>query len=138
MSKRILYLEDESTTRTAMAYLLRQEGYDVISYSNAEEALPHIPAGDIDAAVLDIRLLGRFGDDYGRELAEHHPGIQILFLTAEEDIERVKQLVPTAMIIRKPVDIGVLLELLRCHDIPIEVQSKTPPPETLPFPNQAS
>jgi DNA-binding response OmpR family regulator len=137
MAKRILYLEDEATTRTAMAYVLRQEGYEVISHPNAEEALPHIAAGDVDIALLDVRLPGRFGDDFGRELAEKSPKVQIIFLTAEEDIDRIKQLVPSSMTIRKPVDIAVLLEILRCHDAAKPAQEDAPP-QNLPFPNQAS
>jgi DNA-binding response OmpR family regulator len=116
MPKRILYLEDDLLTRTAMINILRREGYETLAYSSAEAAHHHIKAADFDAAILDVRLPGRFGDDFGTELRQFSPKAQIIFLTAEETIETIKERIPGALVIRKPVDIAVLLELLRCHD----------------------
>lgn len=123
MATRLLYIEDEPSTRKALAYLFRHEGYEVAAYSAAEDARDPLASGNVDIAILDVRLPGRFGDDFGRELHQRWPKIPIVFLTAEADIERLKRLVPEALVIRKPVDIDVLLSLLKRH---VGVRERSP------------
>ena len=68
----------------------------------------------MDIALLDVRIPERCGDDYGRELRERCPKTMIVFVTGEALIEPLKQTVPGCVVLRKPIDCDVLLELLAC------------------------
>jgi len=56
MKKRILIIDDESSIRQALAGILGDEGFDVISASSAEEGLEILEDDHIDLVLLDIWL----------------------------------------------------------------------------------
>jgi FixJ family two-component response regulator len=68
----------------------------------------------MDIALLDVRMPGRCGDDFGRELRARCPKTMIVFVTGEELLEPLKEVVPDCYVLRKPLDAAVLLELLEC------------------------
>jgi DNA-binding response OmpR family regulator len=112
--KRVLLLEDHDDSRELLAALLRRSGFDVTAYDRCEPAERHLAACDIDIALLDVRMPERCGDDFGKELRERCPKTMIVFVTAEAIIAPLKQVVPDCFVIRKPIDVAVLLELLAC------------------------
>jgi DNA-binding NtrC family response regulator len=112
--KRVLLLEDHDDSRYALAALLRRSGFDVTAYDRCKPAEVHLAAGDIDIALLDVRMPERCGDDFGKELRQRCPKTMIVFVTGEEMIDPLKEQVPDCFVIRKPVDVDVLLELLAC------------------------
>jgi DNA-binding response OmpR family regulator len=115
---RILVIEDDDDSRLVLAALLRHAGFDVVAYAHCAPAEAHlVEAGDdaaVDIALLDVRLPGRCGDDFAVELRARCPKTMIVFVTAEALIEPLKAAVPDCFVIRKPVDVKVLMELLRC------------------------
>lgn len=114
VGKRVLVLEDHDDSRHALVRLLRLTGFEVHDYEGCAGAERHLEAGDIDIALLDVRMPGRCGDDYGRELRERWPKTMIVFLTGEALLEPLKASVPDCFVMRKPVDAAVLLELIAC------------------------
>jgi DNA-binding NtrC family response regulator len=110
--KRILLLEDHKDSREPLAELLRRSGFDVSAYDRCAPAEPHLAAGDIDIALLDVRMPGRCGDDFGKELRKRWPKTMIVFVTGEAMIDPLWQAVPDCFVMRKPVDVAELLELL--------------------------
>jgi DNA-binding NtrC family response regulator len=115
-SKRVLLLEDHEDSRNVLARLLRRKGLHVTDYDHCDKAEHHLATCDIDIAVLDVRMPGRCGDDFGRELRQRCPKTMIVFLTGEAIIEPLKKMVPDCFVMRKPVDADLLLELLECFD----------------------
>src|SRR5436190_23453045 len=96
MRKRILLVEDNDDTRQFMALLLRQEGHEVWDQTSAEDAEAAIERGlDCQAhvAILDVRLPGEYGDEFGRRLKKNCPRMRVIFVTAETDIKRLKRAV---------------------------------------------
>ena len=112
--KRVLLVEDHDDSREVLATLLRHAGFDVFAYNGCQTAEPHLGACDIDIALLDVRMPGRCGDDFGRELRERCPHVMIVFVTGEELIHPLKAAVPDCFVMRKPIDAAVLMELLGC------------------------
>jgi len=110
--KRILLLEDHKESREPLAELLRRSGFEVSAYNGCAAAEPHLAACDIDIALLDVRMPGRCGDDFGRELRARCPKTMIVFVTGEAIVDPLHQAVPDCFIMRKPIDVAVLLELL--------------------------
>jgi two-component system, cell cycle sensor histidine kinase and response regulator CckA len=110
--KRVLLLEDHDHSREPLAELLRRSGFDVSAYDRCEPAEPHLAACDIDIALLDVRMPGRCGDDFGRELRARCPKTMIVFVTGEAMVDPLHHAVPDCFVMRKPIDVAVLLELL--------------------------
>ena len=113
---RVLVLEDHDDSRELLATLLRHSGFDVIAYDRCAPAEPHLAAGDIDIALLDVRMPERCGDDFGKELRARCPKTMIVFITGEALLEPLKAAVPDCFVLRKPIDAAVLLELLACFE----------------------
>jgi DNA-binding NtrC family response regulator len=112
--KRVLIVEDHDDSRELLAALLRRSGFDVTTHNNCKSAEPHLENCDADIALLDVRMPDRCGDDFGKELRERCPKTMIVFVTGEAIIDPLKEAVPDCFVIRKPIDVAVLLELLEC------------------------
>jgi two-component system, OmpR family, response regulator ResD len=110
--QRVLIIEDHDDSREMLARLLRREGCDVTHYNNCEAAERHIEAGDVDVALLDVEMPDRCGDDFGSELCRRCPQTMIVFVTAVDGIALLKEAVPDCFVLRKPVEMLVLLKLL--------------------------
>lgn len=113
-AKRILVIEDHDDSRLALTRVLKRFGFDVVDYDRCQPAEKHLEVCDMDIALLDVRIPGRCGDDYGKELRDRCPKTMIVFLTGEALIEPLKEKVPDCFVLRKPVDCAVLMELLTC------------------------
>ena len=111
---RVVVVEDDDDSREVLSRLLRGHGHEVKTFAHANGGVAPMTIHDPHVALLDVRLPGRSGDDLARELAQQSPHTRIIFLTGEENIGRLKTAVPASMVIRKPVDFAVLLQLLSC------------------------
>ncbi|MBC8108643.1 MAG: response regulator [Anaerolineae bacterium] len=112
--KRVLLVEDHHDSREVLAKILDKAEFDVTQYDHCDPAERHLEACDMDIALLDVRLPGRCGDDFGKELRQRCPKTMIVFVTGEAILEPLKEAVPDCFVIRKPVDAHLLLELLEC------------------------
>lgn len=112
--KRILLLEDHDDSRELMAALLRRSGFDVTAYDRCKPAEVHLQDCEFDIALLDVRMPERCGDDFGKDLRARCPKTMIVFVTGEALIDPLKNAVPDCFVMRKPIDVAVLLELLAC------------------------
>ena len=111
---RVLVVEDDDDSREMLSRVLRRQGHEVRPFGHANGGVDPMAVHDPDVALLDVRMPGRSGDDLARELAQRCPHTRIIFLTGEDNIGRLKTAVPTSMVIRKPIDFAVLLQLLSC------------------------
>lgn len=111
---RVLLVEDHHDTRAAFAYVLAQEGHEVFAFASAEAAKHQAEDLQPNVAILDVRMPGKTGAQFGRELALRHPDVKIVFVSGEHDLKRLKDCVPGCVVLQKPVEIDALLPLLRC------------------------
>jgi FixJ family two-component response regulator len=80
----IAVVDDDISVRESVESLLKSVGFQVNTYSSAEEFLG---SPNLDAAhclVLDVRLDGMSGPDLQRELKTSGRSIPIVFVTAHE------------------------------------------------------
>ncbi|MGH9683374.1 MAG: response regulator [Candidatus Acidiferrales bacterium] len=68
MSERLLIVDDEAAARTALATLLRREGYQVRDAASGEEALAECAAFRPDLILLDIVMPGLNGFEVCRQI----------------------------------------------------------------------
>lgn len=86
MPKRVAIVEDEPAIRENYADVLRNQGYDVITYDNHLEALSGFKSRLPDLAILDIGLQDEIdgGFELCRELRTMSSTLPIIFLTARD------------------------------------------------------
>jgi DNA-binding response OmpR family regulator len=90
--KRILFLEDEMEYLATLSSLLRDQGYDVVETSKAEEAMKQIIMQQPDMILADIKLgQGEHVDgfDFFEQVRkmEACKGVPFIFLTAYNNLE---------------------------------------------------
>ncbi len=117
MAERILIVDDESAARTALAVLLRREGYEVCEASDGPSALASCASFHPDLVLLDIMMPGMSGFEVCRNIkatpeTRLTPVVLITGLSATED--RIQGINCGAEdFLSKPIDINELLARVR-------------------------
>src|ERR1700747_1129445 len=65
---RILVVDDHPMIAGLMSQLLEQRGYEVVTAENAEQALAEVRGQPPDLILSDVRMPGKSGYDFCREL----------------------------------------------------------------------
>jgi FixJ family two-component response regulator len=104
-------VEDDESSRTATARLLKTAGHAVRLYQSAAEFLEEMPGGP-GCIVLDLRMPGPSGLDLQERLATADAPMPVVFLTGHGDISQSVRAMKNGAVdfLTKPVDPAVLLE----------------------------
>jgi FixJ family two-component response regulator len=82
----VFVIDDDPSVRDALAGLLRSVGLEVLAFGSTQEFLqserPDLPG----CLVLDVRLPGRSGLDFQRELAQTGIHLPVVFISGHGDI----------------------------------------------------
>ena len=84
---KLLLAEDEKRMNRALCEILRQEGYEVMSVENGEDALYEIEGGLYDLIVLDVMMPGMNGFDVAKNARKAGIRTPILMLTAKGELD---------------------------------------------------
>ncbi len=88
--RKILVVEDDRTLRTALAFNLTREGYEVQTAVDGEQALGMVRGGGHDLILLDVMLPGMSGVELLRVLRRDGTTTPVIVLSAKGDeIDRV-------------------------------------------------
>lgn len=84
---RVLVVEDNELVRDTAAEILRREGYDVISASNANDAVRLVSSATFlpDLVLTDVVMPDRNGRDLADELARLRPHLRVVFMSGYTD-----------------------------------------------------
>ena len=82
----VFVVDDDPSVREALASLLRSVGLEVQSFGSTQEFLQGKRPDAPGCLVLDVRLPGRSGLDFQRELVEFGIHLPIVFITGHGDI----------------------------------------------------
>jgi CheY-like chemotaxis protein len=85
--KPILIVEDEAILRESLRDWLREEGYEVETAEEGEEALQKIGEKEFGVAVLDLRLPGRNGLEVLKKATAQTPKLKGIIITAYPSVE---------------------------------------------------
>ncbi len=114
MSKRILVVDDEADTNTALHEILEQNGFIVYSYEDPFLALENFKPNFYDLLILDIKMPEMSGFSFYREIKKRDDKMKICFLTAGEmyygSYSDIFSSLPANCFIRKPVTNDELLK----------------------------
>lgn len=128
MAKTIAIVEDDPDQRSNYVDAITRKGYEVIAYSNREEALRGFDHGLPDLAILDIILGDEVdaGFEICRDLLARSPTLPVIFLTERiAEIDKISGLRLGAWdYLPKPISLDYLSErissLLRINEARIQ------------------
>ncbi len=80
--KRILVVDDDDPIRLLIEMELQEEGYEVITASNAKDALKLVEAEPLDLVILDIRMPGMDGLEALPRIMGLKEGLKVILNTA--------------------------------------------------------
>ena len=84
---KVLLAEDEKRMNRALCEILRQEGYEVTSVDNGEDALYEIEGDTYDIVVLDVMMPGMNGFNVAKNARKAGIKTPILMLTAKGELD---------------------------------------------------
>ena len=84
---KVLLAEDEKRMNRALSELLRQEGYEVTSADNGEDALYELESGVYDITVLDVMMPRMDGFEVAKRARREGVRTPILMLTAKGELD---------------------------------------------------
>ena len=85
--KRILVVDDEENTRIGLSKLLSQEGFEVESAANGNDALDLLAQHKINLVISDINMPDMNGLAFLRELSRKFPSTNVIMITAYGGVE---------------------------------------------------
>ncbi len=86
-TKRILIVDDEENTRIGLSKLLSQEGFEVESAANGNDALDLIGQRKVSLVISDINMPDMNGLTFLRELSRNFPSTNVIMITAYGGVE---------------------------------------------------
>ncbi|MEM9896762.1 MAG: response regulator transcription factor [Bacteroidota bacterium] len=110
MSNKVLVLDDEAIIADDLAFILQDNGFQVVQANTADEALALLTSEVFSVACLDINLgEGGSGIDVAEEINKHY-SIPFLFITSYTDRQTLREIEtvnPTAYITKpyKPEEV---------------------------------
>ena len=89
MAKRILLVDDEPTMLKGLKYSLEQDGYEILTAQDGEEALSVFFDNEVDLVLLDVMLPKMDGIQVCQRIREQS-NVPIIMLTAKgEDMDKI-------------------------------------------------
>lgn len=93
MSKNVMVVDDSFTTRKMLSFLLKGEGFNVVSAENGIDALEKLPFSNIDIIITDLNMPQMDGLELVNSLKKNpdYKEIPVIMLTTEsEDSDKQK------------------------------------------------
>lgn len=83
----ILVVDDEDALRTVLSSELTNEGYEVQSASDGDEAIGELQKTTFDLVLLDIKMPRLNGFEVLKFIKEHHQASKVVMLTGFADLK---------------------------------------------------
>ena len=130
----LLLVDDDDLFRESLGLNLVDEGYEVTSFGNGQEALAYLDGGSADIMLLDWRMPNLSGMDVLRRMRSTGITIPVIFLTVlSDDLHEEAALEGGAVdFIDKARRLPILLKRLQLIS---EVGRSTPEPEPMRAPS---
>jgi FixJ family two-component response regulator len=101
----IAIVDDEAEVCKALRRLLRSFGHVVETFTTGAEFLAWLPGPGPDCVLLDLQMPVMTGFEVQQRLAEGHPTLACIFITASNDPVDLRHAATTGCaLMRKPLD----------------------------------
>lgn len=110
--QRILLAEDDETMRSFLSKSLRKAGYEVVTVSDGDEALPHLTSGRFDLLLTDIVMPGMDGIELARQATKMYHDLPVMFITgfAAVAMDRSQERPENSKLLQKPFHLKDLVD----------------------------
>ena len=107
---KILVVDDEPEVRLVLTEFLESRGYEVMSAGSGAEALALVDSSKPHVVLLDVTMPVMDGMETLKRLAASNPGLPIIMVTANADVDVTSRLLAmgAADYIPKPFDLEYL------------------------------
>jgi CheY-like chemotaxis protein len=107
---KILVVDDEPEVRLVLAEFLESQGYEVAAAASGAEALAMVDSANPHVVLLDVTMPDMDGVETLKRLAAAKPGLPIIMVTANADVDVTSRLLAmgAADYIPKPFDLDYL------------------------------
>lgn len=106
MKAKLIVIDDEEFIRMPLQDFFEDCGWEVVSYSSAEDALEYLKDEGADCVIVDVRLPGMTGPEFIVKANAIRPGIRFIIYTGSFDFSISEELrragVDSNCIVRKP------------------------------------
>ena len=112
---KILIVDDESSQRDLLRGFLANQGYDVLTAADGEEACSLFSREPIQLAILDHRMPGLTGEEVLKKLKALNPMVHAIIITAYGNVDTAVTTIKLGAddFLEKPVDLSVLLQKIQ-------------------------
>jgi FixJ family two-component response regulator len=124
-------IDDDASFRTAVARRLKLAGYDVETYSSAQQLLDRLPAAETPACILlDVQMPGLSGLELQSRLIERGSTLPVVFVTGYADTPTTVRAVKAGAedFLAKPASseqlIGAIERAMACYESTRHQQSE--------------
>ena len=114
----MLFVDDEVNILNSLKRLLRNEEYNLLTASSAEEGLELLNHEKVDIVISDMRMPHVSGTEFLEEVKEQHPEINRMIMSGYADLESVVEAINRGNIsqfISKPWDNNTLKKMVLDH-----------------------
>jgi CheY-like chemotaxis protein len=132
----LLVIDDNSSVRESLRFLLRRRGYEVLTAESGAEAIALAAQHPVDGAIVDVNMPGMNGIEVCRALREQAAAagrsIAVWMMTGARTPELIKraELVGALAVLGKPFDHEELFQQLDSKLGPPPSGEPEPPPPT--------
>jgi DNA-binding response OmpR family regulator len=116
-NKRILIVDDEKDITYTFKIGLEQQGFEVITYNDAELALSQFKENSFDLLLLDIKMPKISGFELYRRLKKIDSKPKVCFITAfdvyYDEFKKVFPSLEVKCFVRKPISLSDLVEQVK-------------------------
>jgi DNA-binding NtrC family response regulator len=115
MKSKILIADDEKGIREGLSESLEADGYDVVIVADGESAWKRYQKGDIDLAIIDLRMPGINGDELLKRIKADPSRIPVIILTGHGTVKDAVEAMRNGAwdFLTKPIDIDRLSILVK-------------------------
>jgi CheY-like chemotaxis protein len=111
--KRVLIADDDAVVRSALAAVLKSEGYDVDEAADGSQAVAHATARPPDLVLLDLNMPNVDGWTAFTKLDHVCPLVPVIVITARPHQFKEAVRLGVDAFMEKPLDFPVLLRAIR-------------------------
>ncbi|MCV3765846.1 MULTISPECIES: response regulator transcription factor [unclassified Rhizobium] len=115
-------IDDEVEVLRATSSLLRSCGFDVATFSSAEDFLHSTSNGRSACLISDVQMPGMTGVELFVALRERHDPVPVIFITAFAEGPVRQQIEAPVCVLQKPYQAEALIA---CIEKAISIQSET-------------
>lgn len=113
--QKILYVDDDETSRLSLARLLEQDGFQVETAINGIDGRKVLEAREFDCLISDLNMEGNVNMEFIRAVSGVRPGLPIIILTGypSADTAGTSDQIGVSAYLLKPVDYEELRSVLQ-------------------------